>query len=105
MDLATETLSEMTNQQEQKVVINTSLTMTVSTQPMTSQSEHMTASAFTSSVCVSTLGSHGVSTDYLSDDEDNDDDDPIVFFANSFVATTSTNTRNATFKSVHSALL
>ena len=31
--------------------------------------------------------------------------DPIVFFANSFAATTSTNTRNATFKSVHSALL
>ena len=29
----------------------------------------------------------------------------IVFFANSFVATTGTNTRNATFKSVHSALL
>ena len=29
----------------------------------------------------------------------------IVFFANSFAATTSTNTRNATFTSVHSALL
>ena len=29
----------------------------------------------------------------------------IVFFANSFAATTGTNTRNATFESVHSALL
>ena len=29
----------------------------------------------------------------------------IVFFANLFVATTGTNTRNATFTSVHSALL
>ena len=29
----------------------------------------------------------------------------IVFFTNSFVATTGTNTRNATFKIVHSALL
>ena len=29
----------------------------------------------------------------------------IVFFANSFAATTGTNTRNTTFKSVHSALL
>ena len=29
----------------------------------------------------------------------------IVFFANSFAATNGTNTRNATFKSVHSALL
>ena len=32
-------------------------------------------------------------------------DDTIVFFANSFAATAGTNTRNTTFKIVHSGLL
>ena len=39
----------------------------------------------------------------LTEEQVNDTD--ILFFANSFAATTSTNTRNATFKIVHSALL
>ena len=74
MGLTTETLSEMTNEQQQ-VVITTSVTMTVSTQPITSQSQDTTGSASTSGVYVSTAGSGAVSTDYKGDDKDDDEDD------------------------------